>query len=350
MMLVYIGIQWPPVGLMGFMFAVVVVGIEAISDLPAQHPGRRVALGALIGCVLMAPVYLVVMPRLDGFFELALVLFPIYYALLYFYHALPPLANNVFLGIALMAVVMLQLEPSQSYSAVAYFDTGISLLSGFAVGLTLLSIVLGMSPQERLRRTLKGLLADLDRTFGDLQDRTRTDFETRLRVHEQRLRGLLQRLAQVAPLAYSPHVPANDRDRIQALVGAAEALFMRARALQHARSRWSAGNLPPQVLCLPGTGLGKRFRHGLRLALAELLAKLDRPDSSVALADLDALRDWLRQELARIDRARRTADQPDAYVYLLAIAGHYIGVARAVRELAQAIDAIDWAAWRRPRF
>ena len=350
MALVYIGIQWPPVGLMGFMFAVVVVGIEAISDMPAQQPGRLVALGALIGCMLMAPIHLLVMPRLDGFFELALVLFPVYYALLYFYHALPPLANNVFLGIALMAVVMLRIEPTQTYSVVAYVDTGVSLLSGFAVGLMLLSITLGMTPQERFRRTLKSLLADLDRTLGDLHDRTRADFDLRLRVHEQRLRALLQGLAQVAPLAYSRHVPANDRDRIQALLGAAEALFMRTRALQHARSRWSAGNLPAGVRCLPDTGLGKGFRDALRLGLRELLARLDQPDSKIDLAALDALRGRLRQELARIDRERRAADEPDAYAYLLAVAGHYIGVARALRELAQAIDAIDWGAWRQPRF
>lgn len=348
--LIYIGIQWPPVGLMGLMFAVVVVGIEAISDLPAQHPGRRIALGALIGCVVMAPIHLVVMPRLDGFFELALVLLPFYYALLYFYHALPPLANNVFLGIALMGVVMAKLEPTQTYSAVAYFGTAASLLSGFAIGLTLLSILLGMPAQERLRRTLKALVTDLDRTLADLRDRTRSDFDRHLQVHEQRLRGLLQRLAQVAPLAYSPHCPANDRDRIQALLSATEALFMRTRALQHARSRWSEGNLPPGAQCLPNTDLGRRFRGALQLGLRELLAKLDRPDGKLDLTDLHALRDWLRRELARIDRERRAADEPDAYVYLLAVAGHYIGVARALRELAEVIDAIDWVAWGQPRF
>ncbi|QVL50893.1 MAG: hypothetical protein KFB96_11090 [Thiocapsa sp.] len=55
-------------------------------------------------------------------------------------------------------------------------------------------------------------------------------------------------------------------------------------------------------------------------------------------------------EVARVDALRRGGDPPPGAVYILGIAGHYIGVARGLRTFAEALEAIDWAAWRVPRF
>ncbi len=140
-----------------------------------------------------------------------------------------------------MAILMVQLEPTQTYSAAGYLGLALGILTGFSVGITLLGIFGGRSPQEHLRRTLKDLLATLDR-------------------------------------------------------------------------------------------------------------KLDQPHHPVSLAALDTTRDTALSEVARVDAMRRGGDPPPGAIYIPGIAGHYIGVARGLRTFAEALEAIDWGAWRLPRF
>jgi len=354
-MLIWTELQWPPVGFIGVLMAVVVVGLDALTALPARQPAWAAVLAAVIGLVATAPVYLLAMPRLDGFGELVLVLFPFYYAILYLFHALPRPRNLVVLRVAIIALVMVHLSPGQTYDATAYLSIGASVLTGFVIGVTLLGIFRGMTPRERLRRRLKRLLQTLDAALADLAEPGRPGFGQVVQRHEQVLRAEQQLIAEIAPLAYAPHVPQNDPKRIRALVDAAEALSIRFRALQRARARWVAALAPrgrpaAAVDAISGDpqarALARRWRGAFRQAFGALLASIERPYPPVSLSALDATRERALADLQALhDRVG-----PDAALRRLGIAGHYVGVARALREMAAAVDAIDWAAWRVPRF
>ncbi|WP_296810651.1 FUSC family protein [Thiocapsa sp.] len=350
MALLWVELQWPPFGVIGLTMVIVVIGVETLANVPVHRRARRLAIGGVAGALLTAPVYFAVMPQLDGFLALSLVLFIFYYPILYFFHALPPPRNLFFLGAALMAILMVQLEPSQTYSATGYLGLSLSILTGFIVGITLLAIFGGGSPQEHLRRTLKNLLGTLDRALGDLADRNRPDFAGTLVRYEQRLRAELQSLAEIVPMAYAAHTPANDRERIDALLDAVETLLIRLGALQRARARWREECGADRENNCPRTDFGRHWREAFQATLRELLCKLDQPGSRVSLAALDANRDFALSEVARVDALRRGGDPPPGASYILGIAGHYIGVARGLRTFAEALEAIDWAAWRLPRF
>ena len=357
MMLVWIELQWPPVGFLGVLMAVLVIGLDALTALPVRQSAWAAIFGALTGILIAAPIYLLATPRLDGFGELALVLFPFYYAILYLFHALPRPRNLVVLRVAIISLIMLHLAPSQTYDAASYLSVGASVLTGFIAGVALLGVLRGMPPREQLRRRLRDLLRTLDRALADLAEPGRPGFERRVRQHAQSLRAQQQLIAETAPLVHAPHVPQNDPARIQALVDAAEALSIRFRALQRARARWvgaavqSARSASADPLADPrAQALAKRWRDTFRGTLDELLAAIERPYPRATLKTLDASRARLRADLQALHDCYAPAAAPETALHRLGIAGHYVGVARALRETAAAINAIDWAAWRVPRF
>jgi uncharacterized membrane protein YccC len=355
--LVWIGTQWPPVGMLAVLMAVVVVGIETLVNQPIQQPGRRLALGMLIGILVTAPLYFLVLPRLDGAGALAAVLLPFFWLVLYLFHRAPQPRKTILRGLAIAAVILLQLTPQQQFDGVGWIGAALSMLTGFALGIGVLGIVLGTTPQAMLRRRLGQLLADMQRALTALADPRRPDFAVQVRAHDQAVRTRLSALAEVLPAAYTRAVPQNDAARIGQLFEAMETLAIRFRALQRARLGWrlqaaggsdTAGTVPS--LSAPGTRLGARWRGAFATTLAGLSRRIARPYAAVSPGALDALRDTLTQELDRLAAERKAADALDATAYLLAVQGHYVGVARALRQAAAAIDGIDWAAWHAARF
>ncbi len=369
-MLLWTQTQWPPVGTLGVLMAVVLVGIETMINRPVQQPGRHVALGAMIGFILVAPLYTSVLPRLDGFAELALVLLPLYFPILYLRNTLAPPLDSVALGTGLVTVIMLQLTPTQTYDITAWLGAALSMLTGFVVSLVLLGIIRGRTPQAQLRRSLDRLFEDMHAALLDLGDHRRPDFDPRLQAHLQRIRSDLEALREVAPLAHVGWAPQNDPECIQRLLCAAQTLVIRFRALQQARYRWrfvgtdapngrtqgarhdaSAARPTNPSPPIPGaTTLGLRFRQAFDVVLAGLKRSLERPYPEVDLGCLDALRASLRPELDRLAAEHAGATGLNTATYLLTIYGHYVGVSRALRETAAAVDDIDWAIWARARF
>jgi len=353
--LTWIQFQWPPSGFLGVLMGVVLIGIETLQNAPALEPGRRIALGVALGVLITAPVYLLLMPQLQGFAELALVLFPLYFSISYFIHALTPPHNLPFTGMGLMAIIMVSLEPRQTFDAVSYFDTGLSVLTGFAVALIFLSIAQSLPPRERLRRLTLRLLRLLERAQADLADLSQTDFAMRLARHELGLRETLKALDQVAPLAAKAGSTTEAPEQVQALTDALQRLLLTIKGLHRARAPWSGG-ARARIL---QTTLGKTLSPVILRTLDGFTLLLERPSARTttstttsttsSTAALDDARRLVVAELERLDQARRSGDETLA-VYTLMIAGHYIAVTHALRNLAASLEAIDWPAWRVSRF
>ena len=355
--LLWIATGWPPVGMMAVLMAVVVVGLETLVNHPIQQPGRRMALGALIGMLVTAPVYFLLLPRLDGAGELALVLVLFFWPVLYLFHTLAPPRNTVPLGLAIAAVIMFQLAPEQQFDAVSWLESALSMLTGFGLGIAMLGIVVGTTPRAMLHRRLTDLVAGLQRALTALADPRRADFAMLVRAHDQAVRSALLALAEVVPSAAAAAGSAAEQARINQLFDAVQTLAIRLRALQRARLDWrlrlterdgAVGVAPTDPA--DGSRLGERWRAAFLATLAGFRRYLARPYPPLSLGALDALRDTLLPELERVAARRVGSAAVDASAYLLAVHGHYVGVARALREAAGAIDAIDWAAWRAARF
>jgi len=113
LVLIWIQVQWPPRGLLAVVMALVIIGGQTLQKTTMLEPVKLSLIGFLIGIISAAPLYLLVMPRLTGYFQLALLLFPVYCAITYFLHALSPPYQLVFLRIGIVMTLLLNLEPQQ---------------------------------------------------------------------------------------------------------------------------------------------------------------------------------------------------------------------------------------------
>lgn len=339
-------LQWPPEGLLAVVMALVLIGGHTLQKTAILQPAKLTLLGFVIGIIGTAPIYLLLMPQLDGFAQLALALFPIYFAIAYFLHALPPPHQLTFLRIGVLAIMLLNLEPHQVYDAVGYIDAALSAATGFLIGVAALALVRAATPQEQVRRGIKRLLALLSDAQQGLSDLDRPDIAAALARYEQQLRVEQQALSELLPACYSAQAPHNDNDRILALGDAMQGLVTRFRGLQRARVRWGVA-LRRQGL---GTRLGRQLLKPMVATYQTFVHKLDDPTVPASVAALDAIASDVRAELTRIDAYRHDEPVNADAVYTLTIAGHYLAVIHALRDLAAALDAIDWAAWRQARF
>lgn len=339
---IWIAFQWPPDGLLAVVMALVLIGGHTLQKTTVMQPARLTLIGFMIGIVATAPIYFLVLPRLDGFFALALVLFPIYFTIAYFLHALQPPYQLTVLRIGILAIMLLNLGPAQTYDAVGYIDTALTFATGFLVGVAALALLRGKTPQEQLRHRIKRLLRHLSTAQRALADLDDPAFASRVSRYDQQFRAELQRLTELLPWSYTPRVARNDRDRIQALGDAVEGLVTRFRGLQQARLQWGV-MVRSQGL---GTRLGQQLLEPLVSTYQALSHKLDQPAAPASVAALDAIASDVRAELARIDDYRHSEQANHNSIYTLTIAGHYIAVTHALRDLAAALDALDWPAWR----
>lgn len=345
LVLIWIQVQWPPQGLLAVVMALVIIGGQTLQKTTMLEPVKLTLLGFLIGIIIAAPIYLLVMPQLTGYFQLALLLFPVYFTITYFLHALSPPYHLVFLRIGIVMTLLLNLEPHQVYNAVGYIDAAVAVATGFLVGVMALALMRGSTPQERLRRCIKHLLSELSTAQQALSDLNRRGLDATLSRLEQALRVELQTLSELLSSAYAAQVPQNDPERIQTLGDAVQGLVTRFRGLQHARLHWGV-QLQRQGL---GTMLGRQLLEPFVTTFEGFIHKLDDPKAPASVAALEAIAADVRSELSRIDGYRHSEQISPDSVYTLTIAGHYIAVMHALRDLAAALDGIDWAAWRRNR-
>lgn len=343
---IWIGLQWPPDGLLAVVMALVLIGGHTLQKTAALQPAKLTLLGFLLGIISTAPIYFLLLPQLDGFVALALVLFPVYFAITYFLHALQPPYQLTALRIGILAIMLLNLEPQQTYDALGYLNTALTFATGLLLGAAALALVRGSTPQEQLRRRIKRLLSHLSSAQQALANLQAPNIAATVTSFDQQLRAELQDLSERLPAVYSPQAPQNSRERVEALGDALRGLVTRFRGLQQARLRWGIG-LRRQGL---GTSLGRQLLGPFVNTFEAFRDKLDQPAKPASVAALDAITDEVRAELSRIDSYRRSAQVNPDNVYILTIAGHYVAVMHALRDLAAALDGIDWAAWRKQRF
>lgn len=344
--LIWIEFQWPAEGLLAVVMALVVIGGHSLQKTTLLQPAKLTLLGFVIGIMVTAPIYLLLMPQLDGFIQLALALFPIYFAISYFLFVLPPPHHLIFLRIGILSIMLLNLEPHQVYNGVGYINAVLSAATGFLIGVTALALVRGATPQQQVRRSIKRLLSHLSHAQQRLADLDRPGIASVLAQYDQQLRNEQQALTELLSACYSSQAPQNNQERILVLGDAIFGLVTRFRGLQSARVRWGVA-LRRQGL---GTSLGQQLLTPLVATYDAFKHTLDCPASSATVAALDVCVQDVRRELARIDGYRRSEQVSADAVYTLSIAGHYLALMHALRDLASALNGIDWVAWCRARF
>jgi uncharacterized membrane protein YccC len=281
----------------------------------------------------VAPIYFLVMPRLDtGAGLLALVFAYTFVAAVLFGKS--PLVKT--LTIALF-VMMTGISNDQAYSFLALANGGMMFVLALAVIAVVQGLVGPVRPEQAMLRGLRRFFQGCARV-ADVDDRgvRRRWLESAVLPAPARLRAAAAKLDHELLHAGGP-------DEVSRLVGAAQTLALRFQALELARERVTrtAG-----AYAEPIGALGRALRERLRTQF-ESWSRFEAGDPLAERAALETLGRDFERELD--DVAVRDADDR-ALADLYAMLGCARSVVHAAADVHGAASRIDWERWQEARF
>jgi hypothetical protein len=311
----------------------------------ALTPQLMVARGVLMPFVLYLPVaaalYLLVMPQLSGYAQLAVLIFA--YVFWVQYSITNPLANIA----AIMGfVTLMSISNEQTYSFVGVTSNYLYMLISVLIVVVCSYLLMSPRPEKMVVRLVRRYL----RSAAFVMSRVATPDGVggtalgryRARFHAQQLEILPAKVAawgeQIDHAAFST----NSKDDVDRLVTSLQGFTYRLLSLVEARSDALAAGLSDVF-----SGAATAWREDGAQLLEDLSMRLTASSISNlgerVQAGLAALESGLREHMARRDDS---AEMETVYHLL----GACRGVSTGLAGYADAADAIDWACWQEERF
>jgi hypothetical protein len=301
-----------------------------------------------IGSAFAGMIYMLVMPKLAGYWELAAVLFAATF-MIYFLFSEPKQGLSRLAGVVTL-LVLTSVQNQQSYSFSHFANTTAMLLLLVAF-LTALSYIPNSPRPEKVFIRLMSRYAHCSARLLD-----RSDWTARRKgwfgrkwgadLYRSNLHALPTRLGQVCQGIDFHSLSPDDRERIQTLLTSIHTLNSRIFAIEEAHRHPPSGEL--------STGLHDEVA-ALRRSLVKLLHDWDNEKPSDTQGDLsERLRLALAGIEARVESAFTSLEgsrlSDDSYMTVYRLLGSYRGLAEAVVAYAKACGGIDWSRWREARF
>ena len=254
----WIATGWPA-GASAALQVAVMVSLFAQQDNPAVASGAFLRMTAA-GAAAAALYGFVILPRLEGFDELAMALAPLLLGIAYFMGS--PRTGLPALAFGLGALSMMGLSRQMTLDFAGFANTVLASLAGIALATVLLRVLRPIGAAWPIARLTRGVREELADVSGARRPPPRLVFESRM---FDRINSLMTRLDLANP------------DHLAIEQGALAGLRVGLNAL--ALRRYAAG-LPPPVAEPIGQALDRLSDHFRRLARGE--------PSRLPLAELDA--------------------------------------------------------------
>ena len=332
-------------GGLGTVATAVVIQASITSPLMPNANVKAMLGPVLVGAVFAFPVYMFVMPALTDFYQLALVLFTVAFAIDYVWHEpRQGLSRSIIL---LLFMSLINVHSQQQYSLISFVNTVLQWFV-FIIGLLCVAHYLPVSGQpdhvfpQLVRRWLKSsaYLLSLGWRPASSPSRWRTAF------HRHEVATLPQKLAgwgrALPPAALGSTTP----EQLQELLTVLQALSLRIEALLEARALPQAAARVDQLRAEMHTWLTDVLRVFARLAAAP-----ESADPAVLRARLDEI---LTRIGERIETTVNTAGEAGVSAEddknMVRLLGAYRGISEALIAVAERSAAIDWGRLREARF
>jgi uncharacterized membrane protein YccC len=302
--------------------------------------------------LVVAPIYFLVMPRLDGGLGLLGVIFA-YAFVASMIGARWPLRKTAML---MMFVMITGIQNEQVYSFIGLVDGAMMVLLGFGIVAVLQNLLNPARPERVLRREVGRYFRGCARIIGGLAGDRRgsgsgsgdgSGDRDGTRAYESMVRPVPRRLQPVVKQIDYALFSGNDEERVQRLVGALQAMANRIRALERARARVAHHSVEwPAPLVAIGAELRDRM-HGL----FESWSRFDVAESVDEDGTLRDLGRNLEEELDSGENLGRVDHLDDrALGDLYAFLGCARGLVRESVEVQHAASRICWGELAEARF
>jgi len=326
----------PAIPMMGAIFGLMMV------MAPANLFGLLIVL-LLSMFVVVAPVYLFLMPTLDSGFGLLALIF-IYTFVFGYLGGRSPILK---IGPLVMFVMMVDINNQQNYSFIALVTTGLVMLLGISIVVVVHRLLSPLHPEKILLRSVRRFLAGSARIINDfrllsprLPGRRR---KRRKRAFETAILPISAQLLSIEKSLDYALFPDNTEEKVQHLVDALQSVRLRLLTLE--ASYTTAESESPELMRSLGS-LNEKWHKRIHKVLKKW-ARLEQTDTLIS--------EWSRQpslsqELEqRLDKANEDYDGQDLR-NIYAVLGSTQSLLEAMKELGDSMQQINWDQWAVERF
>jgi hypothetical protein len=315
-------INWPA-GLQAAMLLVMIVAFLN-AQLPVALPIPALAKGVLAALPLSALFYFVVMPRTDGFAELAPWLVVMFFPFLYTVSSTNPLTSMAAMLALLLANSLISISATPpSYNFAAFATVYLGLAGGFLVPLLLTYVLETRSPRRSVHKLVSGILSRSADYLEAMDDPSRDDASRATLAatyRDQTLRSLGQ-LEQLSALACDRQALNNSPQQIRSVVNAVHTLVV--------RTIWAGWNTIPS--------------DPERVKQARIRCSASLNQTAQSMRQFRLPKSWTHDHRA-VNGGQRPIDREPSTI------PDYRSLADAVLDCQRQLAGVDWKRWCDNRF
>jgi hypothetical protein len=297
--------------------------------------------------VAVAPVYFLVMPRLDTGFGLLALIFG-YTFVCSLLGGRSPLLKMLALA---LFVMMTNISNDQVYSFMGLMDGAMMFLLALCIIAVVQLLLSPARPEQVLLQNVRRFFRGCARITGELTRRRPEDLPRgralRKRYYESMVLPVPIRLQAVEKTLDYTLFPDNGKEKVQGLLDGLQSIALRLQALELANARVARRSLEWTE---PLVSLGRQLRERIEQHF-ERWSRFERADPLDERAALQTLARGLEVQLEAIvegERPDRLDDQALADLY--AMLGCARGLIQAAAETERAVNRINWGQWMEARF
>ncbi|MFU2207512.1 FUSC family protein [Solidesulfovibrio sp. C21] len=333
-------LAWIYVDPPGDMMFVVFVGVHALIGLMTpQMNWPKFVLANSIGVVLASVLYIFVMPRLSGYFELSVLLF--IFTVLIYYAFWDPRATMLKMAAIVPFIMLTNMQSQQQYDFAVFANNAVAMLGSMIFAGAVSVIPFSLRPEKMFVRVTTRFFRQAERVaslFGHFSGR-----DAGKRNASPLLGAMQTSVGKVGGWAAGIDyglMPANPPEKAAALVSSLNTITYRFKMLADAGKR-------PQPLwryCADEVGQWTT-------AIGELLGPWARGRFDVDSPGMLRLRlAAMEAQLEGTLRALPDGFAEDDYTNAYRLLGSYRGLYKALVAHAGLAADIDWGLWREARF
>jgi uncharacterized membrane protein YccC len=331
----------PAIPMMGVVFGLMMV------MAPANLFGLLIVL-LLSMFVVVAPVYILLMPTLDTGFGLLSLVFIYSFVFAYLGGRSPILK----IGPLVMFFMLVNINNQQAYSFMALVTAGLMLLLGVSIVVIVQRLLSPMHPEKIMLRSVQRFLTGSARIIDDYRAGSRQQ-QIRGRKRRRRLfeTAILQVSMQLPKLGknldYSLF-PDNTPEKVQRLANSLQSMRLRLQSMEATYTL--AESESPELLQSLTTVHGK-WRQRIYSMLIQW-ARLEQTDSLTRECSFQTtFTEEMEQALAKLQQGNEPGviDRQDLR-NIYAVFGSIQSLLDAMRELGDSMKQINWHQWAVARF
>jgi uncharacterized membrane protein YccC len=336
--------QWP---LGNVAVAVAIIFLRFLILIPI-NPETVLSKGIAAALILSLPFYFLVLPSLEGFFQLAtLVFIPSFLVLGYFIAAPNPQTSAIAFMTGLFFLIVLGVQQQQIFATAFYNYTNLcwALLGGAILPLVAWSVIWPTVPEALWRKNTARFFFELGKTIRmDTVSSSQDSGAPKLGEEVRALTSIFHTCKQWATYIDYNRQPPEARDRINHLLAAMAGVIYESVQLANVRQEVRRMTLPQGIIEVSG-----QFREATADFLANcgeaLRQRSTIPSRSAVLAASRRVGEEL--ENLRTTEAKPNLDPAQDISRILEFSGGYLAFAKSALECHRKLVTIDWASLAR---